>query len=264
MSGDRVRLVVVDGTARLTMVRPETGNAFDTLLVEELAAAVTVLHTTPGIRVLLIDAEGRNFTVGGDLNFLGGDLDRFSTVVDAMIGGYHDTVLPRLDSLPFPIVSAVQGSAAGGGLGLVWCADIVVAADDLRLVTGFDKLGLSGDGGSSWHLPRLVGLRRAQQMMIGGDAVDAARALEWGLVTHVVPRAELAERAAEVTARLAAGPTRAFARMRALLAQSSSTGHAQQLADERQAMWECAREPDVREGVTAFLERRAPRFGISS
>lgn len=263
MNGERIRLTVDGGTARLTMVRPGAGNAFDALLVDELAAAVDLLHTTPGVHVLLIDAEGRNFTVGGDLKFLGDDLDRFSAVVDAMIGRYHDTVLPRLDSLPFPVVAAVQGSAAGGGLGLVWCADVVVAADDLRLVTGFDKLGLSGDGGSSWHLPRLVGLRRAQQIMIGGEAVDAARALDWGLVTYVVPRTELAARADAVATRLAGGPTRAFARMRRLLAQSSSTSHHRQLADERQAMWECAREPDVREGVTAFLERRAPRFGAT-
>lgn len=260
MNGDRVRLVVDDGTARMTLVRPEAGNAFDALLVDELAAAVDILYRTSGIRVLVIDAEGRNFTVGGDLKFLGSDLDRFTPVLDDMIAAWHDTILPRLDTVPFPVVTAVQGSAAGGGLGLVWCADIVVAADDLRIITGFDKLGLSGDGGSSWHLPRLVGLRRAQQMMIGGELVDAARALEWGLVTHVVPASVLASTTDGIAARLAAGPTRALARIRGLLWQSSTTGHQQQLADERRAIWECSREADVYEGITAFVERRPPRF----
>ncbi len=261
MNGERVRLVVADGVARLTLVRPAAGNAFDARLVDELATAVELLHTTSDIRALLIDAEGRNFTVGGDLKFLGADLDRLTTVVDGMIATWHDTVMPRLDTLPFPVVTAVQGSAAGGGLGLVWAADIVVAADDLRIVTGFDKLGFSGDGGSTWHLPRLVGLRRAQQIIIGGESVDASRALDWGLVTQVVPRAELADVAAAAAARLAAGPTRAYARMRRLLLQSSTTSHHQQLADERRAMWECSHEPDVREGITAFVERRRPRFG---
>lgn len=208
---------------------------------------------------MLISAEGRSFTVGGDLQFLHAHLDHLPDQVHALLARYH-TTLPRLAALPVPVVAAAQGAAAGGGLGLLWIADVVMAADDLRIVTAFDKLGLSGDGGSFWYLPRLVGLRRARQLLMGGRALGAEEALEWGLVDQVVPRTELEAAAEAEVARWAAGPTYAYGRMKRLLQQSSVTDYATHLQAERAAMAECAGRADVREGVTAFLERRRPVF----
>lgn len=255
-----VRLTVDDaGIGRLVLARPETGNALDLTAAEAIAAAVRTLERTEGLRAVLISAEGRAFTVGGDLRYVAAHLDDLADAVAGLLAHYH-AALPRLATLPVPVVAAVQGAAAGGGLGLLWVADVVVAADDLQIVTGFDKLGLSGDGGSSWHLPRLVGLRRAQHMLLTGRPVRAAEALEWGLVSRVVPAADLAAEAEAEVGRLAAGPTAALGRMKRLLLQSPTTGYADQLVAEGAAMAECAATGDVRAGVTAFLDRRRPPF----
>jgi 2-(1,2-epoxy-1,2-dihydrophenyl)acetyl-CoA isomerase len=247
------------GVARLTLARPDTGNALDMDMAESLERAVGTLEHTDGLRALLIRAEGRSFTVGGDLRYLADRLDRLPEHVDALLDSYH-AMLPRLAALPVPVVAAVQGAAVGGGLGLVWAADVVLAADDLRIVTAFDKLGLSGDGGSSWHLPRMLGLRRAQQLLLGGRAVEAAEALDWGLVSRVVPRARLNEEAEAEIARWAAAPTYAYGRAKRLLLESFDAGYADHLQAERAAMADCAARADVVEGVTAFLDRRRPTF----
>jgi enoyl-CoA hydratase/carnithine racemase len=247
------------GITRLRLNRPAAGNALDMTMAEALEAATGTLEQTAGLRAVLISAEGRSFTVGGDLQFLHAHLDHLPDQVHALLAHFH-TTLPRLAALPVPVVAAAQGAAAGGGLGLLWIADVVVVADDLRVVTAFDKLGLSGDGGSSWYLPRLLGLRRAQQLLMQGRALGAAEALEWGLVSQVVPRADLEAAAEAEVARWAAGPTYAYGRMKRLLLQSSVTDYATHLQAERTAMAECAARADVREGVTAFLERRRPVF----
>jgi enoyl-CoA hydratase/carnithine racemase len=255
-----VRLTLDDGgIGRLVLARAETGNALDLAAAEALDEASTTLASTPGLRAVLLTADGPSFTVGGDLRFLAAHLDDLPGQVHALLGHYH-AALPRLAALPVPVVAAAQGAAAGGGLGLLWVADVVLAADDLRIVTGFDKLGLSGDGGSSWFLPRLVGLRRARQLLLAGRSLSAADACEWGLVDRVLPRADLVAEAEAEVARWAAGPTAALGRTKALLLRSTGADYADHLAAEEAAMVACAADRDVREGVTAFLERRRPTF----
>jgi 2-(1,2-epoxy-1,2-dihydrophenyl)acetyl-CoA isomerase len=176
-----------------------------------------------------------------------------------MIGPYH-AALGRLAALPLPVVCAVNGAAAGGGLGLVWCSDYVVAADDAKFATGFAALGLSGDGGSSWFLPRLVGLRRARELILHNRILTAAEALDWGLVDRVVPLAELEPEAESAVAGLAAGPTVAYGEMRRLLWRSLSADLDDQLTAERDAIVRCGATADAIEGITAFVERRPPKF----
>ena len=211
------------------------------------------------MRAVLLCADGPAFTVGGDLDHFTRERDRLAAALHDMIAPFHQT-LARLGELPVPVVCAAQGAIAGGGLGLLWCADVVVLADDAKLATGFSRLGLAGDGGSSWALPRLVGLRRAQQLVLGGRVLDAAEALEWGLATEVVPRGELAARGREHAERLAAGPTVALGRLRALLRQSSATSWEDQLQAELEATVACGETTDAREGVVGFTARRAPVF----
>ena len=254
----RVSFAVADGVARLRLVRPEARNAIDPAMVTALREAAQAC-ADPAVRVVLISAAGPAFTVGGDLRHFGPRADEFADTLGEMIPHYH-VALARLASLDVPVVCAVQGAIAGGGLGLAWVADLVLAAEDAVFATGFIQLGLSGDGGSSWFLPRLVGLRRAQEMLMGGRVLSAAEALDWGLVTRVVPRAELDAEADAAAARLAAGPTVALAHMRHLLRASWGATLEQQLASEGAAMAACARTADAREGLAAFAERRAPRF----
>ncbi len=257
----RVRLAIgADGLAELTMIRADARNGIDPDMVEALAHAVELLLEADGVRALLVTAEGPAFTVGGDLRHFTAHLDDLPGQLDTMIDGYHRRVLARLAEAPFPVLAAARGAVAGGGLGLLWTADEVIAADDLRIATGFVHLALSGDGGSSWHLPRLVGLARARQLIIGGRVLDAATALDWGLVGRVVPAAELADAAQTRARELAAGPTYAYARMKRLLLDSSGNSYREQLLAERDAIVACGATEDARDGVRAFVERRAPDF----
>ena len=255
----RVEVTVEAGVVHVRLVRPEAGNAIDPVWVAQLEQAVSVAAGA-GVRCMLLTAEGRAFSVGGDLVHFRGRLPRLAEELDQMISGYHAT-LGRLAALDVPVVCAVQGAAAGGALGLLWCADVVVAADDLKLATGFAGLGLSGDGGSSWFLPRLVGLRRARELILQNRVLSAEEAREWGLVSTIVPRDRLAPEARSVAERFAAGPTVAYGEMRRLLARSFSAGLDDQLAAERRAIVRCGATGDAAEGLTAFAERRPPVFG---
>ena len=177
-----------------------------------------------------------------------------------MIPPYH-AALERIAALEAPVVAAVRGAIAGGGLGLAWCSDIVIASEDAVFATGFAKLGLSGDGGSSWWLPRLVGLRRAQELLLRNRVLRAAEALDWGLVTEVVATDAVEARAESVAAELAAGPAHALGHIRRLLRLSATNTLTEQLAAEAAAARACGATADAREGIAAFTERRAPRFG---
>jgi 2-(1,2-epoxy-1,2-dihydrophenyl)acetyl-CoA isomerase len=257
--GSRFDLTVAGGVARLRMVRAEGRNAIDPLWVKELDAAVATLEAEGTARGLLISADGPAFTVGGDLRHFDTQRDRLADELAEMIGGYH-AALGRLAALPMPVVSAVNGAAAGGGLGLVWCSDYVLAADDAKFATGFGALGLSGDGGSSWFLPRLVGLRRARELILHNRVLSAAEALDWGLVDRLVPRGELEVEAESAVATLAAGPTVAYGEMRRLLWRSLSVDLEDQLTAEREAIVRCGATADAEEGIRAFIERRGPKF----
>jgi 2-(1,2-epoxy-1,2-dihydrophenyl)acetyl-CoA isomerase len=254
-----VSLEVSDGVAQLRLARPDRHNAIDPALVAALAGAVERVALDTSLRALLIGADGPSFTVGGDLAHFSAHADDLAVELDAMIGTFHES-LTRLADLRMPVVCAAQGAAAGGGLGLLWCADVVLAADDLKIATGFDRLGLSGDGGSSWALPRLVGPRRARQLLLGGRTLDAAEALEWGLVDQVVGVDELAVAAVAEARRLAAGPTAAYAQIKQLLRSSEHASWSEQLAAEHAAIVACGRTHDAREGIESFVQRRAPAF----
>jgi 2-(1,2-epoxy-1,2-dihydrophenyl)acetyl-CoA isomerase len=261
MAGDgrRVALTFASGVAHLRLVRADARNAIDPAMVAALAQAAQACSHDPSVRAVLITAAGPAFTVGGDLRYLAGRADDLDDALEEMIPAYH-RALARLATLDVPVVCAVQGAIAGGGLGLAWLADVVLAADDAVFATGFAQIGLSGDGASTWFLPRLVGLRRAQELEICGRVLTAAEALDWGLVTRVVPHAELEEEATALATRLAAGPTVALAHMRRLLRDSWGATLEQQLESERAAMQATGATADAREGVRAFAEKRTPGF----
>lgn len=252
-------LEISDGVATVTLNRPETGNAFDVAMTDDILALGTRLSREPGLRCVLLRAKGA-FTVGGDLDFLGPqEREERAASLHRMIGDYH-VALERLAVLDAPLIAAVSGSAGGGGLGLVCAADVAIAGDDAAFALGYAALGMTSDGANSWYLPRLIGLRRTQQMFLLNKRLTAAEALDWGLVTEVVPSAEVDARATEIATRVAAGPTRAFAAMRRLLRDSYDNSLRDQLAAELREVDEIARTDDLGEGMSAFAARRRPDF----
>ncbi|MFD6894701.1 enoyl-CoA hydratase/isomerase family protein [Rhodococcus sp. NPDC060086] len=248
-----------DGVAQLRLTRVASRNAIDLAMVEAIAHATEILQADDRIRSLLISGDGPAFCVGGDLKYFTDHLDTLSDELKTMISLWHRT-LPQLSELPYPVVTAVHGGTAGGGLGLVWCADHVVAGESTKIATGFSALGLSGDGGSSWHLPRLVGMRRAKEMILENRVLDATTALEWNLVNRVVPDTEVLDTALERARWFATRSITATRESKQLLSAATSSTHREQLAAELDAMIVCGSSSDARAGIKAFVEHQAPVF----
>jgi Enoyl-CoA hydratase/carnithine racemase len=253
-------LRVADGVATVRLDRPEHGNAIDEAMARELSELATRLAEDPSVRVVLLGGNGPMFSAGGDIDlFTSTPAAGLPPLLRRMIDDYH-LALERLAELEAPIVAAVRGAAAGGGLGMVCAADYVVTADDAVFTVGYGGIGLTADGGNTWYLPRLLGMRRAQEMFLLNRRLTAAEALDWGLVNRVVPAEDVEAEAEAVAATLATGPTRAFGGMRRLLRQSYDTGLRDQLADEKSVIVEVAATADAAEGVAAFAAHRRPRF----
>ena len=250
-AGDRVRLSLDEGIGRLTLVRTDAHNAIDPAMVEALAGAVERAAEAESLRALLIAAAGPSFSVGGDLRYLGARSDRLVEELEPMVGRYHDA-LAHIAELPVPVVCAVRGAVAGGALGLLWCADLTIVADDAKLVAGFMKLGLSGDGGSSWWLPRLLGFTRARELLLEGRVLSGAEAAAYGLVSRAVPADEVEAESERVVTELAELPVAAYAEIRLLLARALDRDLAAGLSAEHEAMLRTAATTDARERVARF------------
>ena len=260
MSGvDPIQLTVRGGVAELVLARADARNAIDYAWVQSLAAVTARCGELDDLRAVLIRADGPAFTVGGDLAHLEARLDDLPGELDRMITSFH-RALHDLAELPVPVIAAAHGAVAGGGLGLLWCADVVLLAEGTKLATGFSRLGLSGDAGSTWYLPRLVGLRRAIELQMEGHVLSAEEAVEWGLANRVLAPDALDAEARAVAQRWAAGPTRAYGEMRRLLRRSLDRDLRVGLDAESDAMQRCARTADALEGIGAFIARREPGF----
>lgn len=257
---DTLTFTVEDGLATLCLNRPEQRNAIDLRMATELQQVAVHCRTDPSLRVLLIRAAGPAFTVGGDLAFLAShDPDALPGMLIRMTSAYHQA-LTILAELPIPVVAAAQGAAAGGGLGLLYVADVVLVAEDLRVALGFGTLGLSMDGGNSWYLPRLVGHRRAAQLYFQGRVLNAAEAVSWGLASECVPVDKLSGQAAALARQWASGPTCAYGEARRLLRESDQFGLATHLSHETAALARAAGTQDAQAGIQAFLRRSPPTF----
>lgn len=261
----RVRLDIDSALARVTLNRPESLNALDVATSQVLIAVVEDLvpRVRDGsVRAVLLRAEGRSFCAGGDITGFTGTPGQRAEVLRQMIPPLN-AALHTLAGLPVPVVSAVNGAVGGGGIGLALCADIVVAAQSMVLRGGYTGIGLSPDVGSSWFVTRLVGPARAKRIFFCNEKVDAATCLQWGLVSEVVPDAELQARAHALAQGLVAGAVRATGRTKALLDGALDRSLAEQMALEAEGMVASGLDAESGEGVAAFLERRAPDFGRS-
>jgi 2-(1,2-epoxy-1,2-dihydrophenyl)acetyl-CoA isomerase len=255
-----VRLDLRERVARITLDRPQAGNAIDPALAAGLRSTAEGLRERRDVGVVVLAATGRAFCVGGDLRFMHAAGAGAGDAVRALAGDFH-AALEALAALDAPLVTVVQGVAAGGGMSLAIAGDIVLAGASASFTMAYTQAGLSPDGGATWNLPRIVGVRRAAELTLLNETLDATAAAGLGLVTRVVPDERLAAEAEALAARLAAGPTGAYGAAKRLLAASGRRSLPEQLAAETESIAERAASADGREGIAAFLEKRAPRFG---
>lgn len=256
----RIDYSVTDGVATVCLNRPDARNAIDLLMAQESLVVARRIATDPAVRAVLICGNGPSLTVGGDIDyFRETPPSEYSNLLVRMTNPFHEAfrILSRIDA---PIVTAAHGSVAGGGIGYVYAADIVLAAEGTKFVTAFAALGLSGDGGGTWHLPRLIGPARAARAYLENRPITAEQALGWGMISEIVPPAELRDRAAALAASLAQGPTRAFGRMRALLRDSWNNDLSQQLLAESEGIKATGDTVDAANAVASFTAKQPPRF----
>ena len=242
--------------ATVTLNRPDSLNALNAAMVDELRGAVESLGGS-GARCLLFTGEGRGFSSGADLAGGAGGLPDDAGMA---LEKHFNPLIEALFALPIPIVAAVNGPAAGAGASLALCADLVIAARSAYFLQAFVNIGLIPDAGATWLLPRLVGRARALEMMMLGERISADQALEWGLIARVVDDEFLAEEAVALATRLAQGPTVAYGLICRLARESGQLSLAEALAAERTAQREAGRTDDFRAAVLAFLQKRQPRF----
>jgi len=255
-----------DGVARITLNRPDVLNSFTTEMSLRLQTILADVSRDPALRAVYLTGAGRAFCAGQDLaeavGKTGGREDGQAGIQDfaAHVRRIYNPLVLALRRMPKPVVCAVNGVAAGAGANLALAADIVIAAEEASFLQAFIKIGLVPDTGGTWTLPRLVGGAQAAAMMLLGDKVSAARALEVGLVYKVCPVADLEATALALAAQLATQPTYALSLIKQLLAGSSHNTLEQQLELEAESQGLAGRSADYAEGVGAFLDKRPPSF----
>lgn len=248
-----------NGLSRLVLCQPERGNPINGEFCEEWADAAISLSSDPGIRAILLEAEGRNFSVGGDISTFMQNLDVLPQQIKRWAADFHAGT-SRFQRCDAPLVAAVQGICAGGAVAVIAGADYVLAAADAKFLSAYVGLGYCCDGGASVLLSRRMGPARAKRFLMMGEVLTADQALGAGLVDEVVPPEDLATRAGEVARRLAEGPTRAYGELKRLFVSVGETALEAQLELEALALARCAGTADAREAIQAFSEKRKPHF----
>ena len=258
MTDETIRLDIADNIATITLNRPERLNAMPPQMAEEIGAALDQLD---GARVVLITGEGRAFCSGADLSArgAGGSVSGGQAAYAALTKSYNPLML-KLAKLNVPIITAVNGPAAGIGCSLALASDFAIAGKSAYFLQAFVNIGLVPDGGASWMLARIVGKARATEMMLLGEKISGEKAADWGLVYKCVEDAELMTEAKALAERLANGPTMALGIMRQNLAVALDADYATALLREAEGQRMAGDSADAREGAIAFLQKRKAEF----
>ena len=260
MAFETIQFSMEAGVARLTLNRPDRLNSFTVQMHEEVAQALDQVEASPDVRVLLFTGAGRGFCAGQDLSDRavapGGDAVDLGESVER----YYNPLVRRLVALPFPVVCAVNGVAAGAGANLALAADIVIAAKSAKFIQSFANIGLIPDSGGTWILPRLIGQARALAIALTGVPVSAEQAEAWGMIWRAVADEALLEAAEVLVAGFAAAPTLGLAATKAMIRASGAHTLDQELDLQRDAMRRLGHSADYAEGVQAFLNKRKPVF----
>ncbi|MFI5024611.1 MAG: enoyl-CoA hydratase/isomerase family protein [Alphaproteobacteria bacterium] len=260
---DTVLMTRKGAIATVILNRPAALNALDEAMTRELEEAFTTLEADASVRAVVVRGAAEHFMAGGDLKFFHRGLElppaerrrRFELFVHKV----HPTIL-TIRRMSQPVIASVRGAAAGFGMSLVMACDLAIAAEDAFFTLAYALIGTSPDGSGTYHLPRIVGMKKAAEIALLAERFDAATALALGLVNKVVPVAELEGATEALAERLAAGPTHAYGNTKRLLGRALSSTLEAQLQAEAENFADCTASEDFAEGVRAFVEKRKPRF----
>jgi 2-(1,2-epoxy-1,2-dihydrophenyl)acetyl-CoA isomerase len=244
--------------ALVQLNRPENANTLNMQMGRDLATAAIACEADSNVRAVVLTGAGKNFCFGGDLRGMiegGGAIDAYLRELTSHL----HTAIAHFVRMDQPVIAAVNGTAAGAGVGLVAMADMAIAAESSKFSLAYTGVGLTPDGSTSFFLPRVIGQKRAMELILTNRAVTSAEALDWGLVNSVVPDADVVTQALKLAERLAAGPLRAFGKSKRLIAESLGALESH-LALESQTIARQGATAEGREGIGAFLEKRKPRF----
>jgi len=258
MSQSTVNVETRGAVALVTIDRPDDANTLNVQVGMDLLAAAMTCGRNPAVRAVVLTGAGRHFCFGGDLQ----SFKSKGASVDAYIReltGYLHAAISHFVRMDAPVIAAVNGTAAGGGVGFVAMADLAIAGESSKFNLAYTAVALMPDCSTSFFLPRILGTKRAMELMLTNRALTAQEALEWGLVNRVVPDGEVVTEALKLAEKLAAGPLHAFGKTKRLLAQSVA-GLESQMVLESEGIARQAVTAEGQEGINAFLEKRKPRF----
>lgn len=247
-----------DGVAKITLNRPDAANGINLQLAKEIMQAANDIDDDPSVRAVLITGNGKLFCAGGDLKSMAGADSRSALLKE--ITFYLHGALSRLARNNAPVVVAVNGTAAGAGFSLAVAGDLVLAAESAKFTMAYTAAGLTPDGSASYYLPRLIGMRKTQELMITNRVLSAQEALDWGAINRIVPDDQLQSEAEALAKQVANGPTVAFGAVKKLLMTTFSNSFETQLDMEANLIASMTTIHDGNEGINAFSEKRAAKF----
>ncbi len=260
---DPILLSQVKGVSTLTLNRPKAMNSLDFEMMGALVEATRTLAAQQDLRCVVIKGTGDNFMAGGDLKaftqLFPMPPDERRNHCEKMVNDLHESI-ETLNALDAPVIACVRGACAGFGLSLVAGCDLSIASDSAYFATAYRSIGLTPDGGGTYFLQRAIGMRRAMELFLLSPRFSAQHAKEIGLINQVVPAAQLEAALEAMVYQISSGPKRAMGNLKQLIYASESNSLVEQLREEAQSFAECAAHDDFVEGVSAFIEKRNPRF----
>ena len=248
-----------DRVAVITLNRPDAANGLNTMMADELLEVSSHCKTDGTIKAVLLTADGKFFSAGGDIRQMAEFGDEAASKIKVMADLLHRSIA-NFATMDAPLIIAVNGIAAGGGFSLAMSGDLIVASESAAFTLAYTRAGLSPDLSSSYYLPRLIGLRRAQDMVFTNRLLSAGEALDWGLIHRVVADDDLQDKARELTDEIAQGSLGANSMVKKLFAMTWRNDLQSQMDAEAEGISACLGSVDGQEGITAFLEKRKPVF----
>ncbi len=263
MTDDPILLARKGSIATLTLNRPESLNALDLAMMDALVGRAVTLAADDSVRCVVIQGAGRHFMAGGDIRTFAAKLDAppaqrkqdFARIVQRV-----HTAIEAIYRMPHPVIAAVHGAVAGFGLSLMCACDLAVAAESSYFTSAYRHIGLTPDGGTTYALPRIVGVKKAMEIVLLGERFGVDEALRIGLINRAVPETELATTVEKLAEALASGPALALQNGKRLINESLSRSLSAQLDAEAASFGACSATSDFVEGISAFLDKRNPRF----